>query len=114
MLFEVMLSCLYSTFPEIQFQSYSLFVERRAHLQEMARFGALFLVECSNLFALLVQGFRGYVRTIWPRNGAALDSSLPEERGVLQRFEDRPTLEVLREVDDCMCAIVKNDEKGMI
>jgi len=61
----------------------------------MARFGALFPVECSNLFALLIQRFGGYIRAIRPRNGAALDACLPEERRVSQRSEDRAALQVL-------------------
>jgi hypothetical protein len=82
--------------------------------QEMARFGALFLGECNNLFALLVQGFRSNVRPVGPSDGASFNSCLPEEIAVLEGLENGSTLQVLREINDSTRAIIKNDQETIV
>jgi hypothetical protein len=80
----------------------------------MARFGALFLGECNNLFALLVQGFRSNVRPVGPSDGASFNSCLTEEIAILEGRENGSTLQVLREINDSTGAIIKNDQETIV
>jgi len=76
-----------------------------------ARFGALFPGECSNLFALLVQGFRSNVRPVGPSDGASFDSCLPEEVAIPEWRKNGSALQVLREINDSSGAVIKNDQE---
>lgn len=82
--------------------------------REMARFGALFLGECNNSFAFLVQGFRSDVRPVGPSDGASFSSCLTEEIAILEGRENGSTLQVFREINDSTRAIIKNDQETIV
>ncbi len=79
-----------------------------------ARFGALFPGEYSNLFALLVQGFRSNIRPVGPSDGASFDSCPPKEVAIPEWRKNGSTLQVLREVNDSTGAVIKNDQERIV